>query len=166
MSRTHRRIQRGFTLVELMIVVAIIGILAAIAFPAFSTYAKKSKYGEAELGLAQITQKVKIYKLNKSAMPPSTNTMPSTTACASSTGKTARTTQSTWQANAGWKALEFHQDQPGYFQYVYTNLGTTSGMVQATGDLDCDGTTGTVYYQLAAAQGNITSTRFDFSAAD
>ena len=53
----------GFTLVELMIVVAIIGVMSAIAYPSYTSYMNKSGRADAKVGLARIADKQERYYL-------------------------------------------------------------------------------------------------------
>ncbi|MDY7538772.1 prepilin-type N-terminal cleavage/methylation domain-containing protein [Undibacterium sp. RTI2.2] len=59
-TKMTQRAQAGFTLIELMIVVAIIGILAAIALPAYQTYLKKSRFTEVVLATGAVKDMVDI----------------------------------------------------------------------------------------------------------
>ncbi|WP_445426107.1 pilin [Alishewanella sp. HL-SH06] len=55
-----KRVQQGFTLIELMIVVAIIGILAAIALPQYQTYTKKARFAEVVLAAQSVKSAIDV----------------------------------------------------------------------------------------------------------
>lgn len=61
MPNRHQQGQQGFTLVEIMIVVAIIAILAAIALPAYDDHVTRSKVAEATTNLGQLRVKMEQY---------------------------------------------------------------------------------------------------------
>jgi type IV pilus assembly protein PilE len=75
-SGTHRTVRsaharaRGFTLIELMVVVVIVSILMAIALPGYSLYLKKSRRGDAEATLMDIAQREQQYLNDARAYAP------------------------------------------------------------------------------------------------
>lgn len=60
----HRRAARGFTLIELMVTVAIVGILAAVAWPSYRSYVQRGELAEAKGAMLDIAQTQERYYTN------------------------------------------------------------------------------------------------------
>jgi type IV pilus assembly protein PilA len=69
-----KKAQQGFTLIELMIVVAIVGILAALALPAYQDYTVRSKVSEGAARLAEAKTSVAEYYSSNSTFPSGAST--------------------------------------------------------------------------------------------
>ena len=66
LQQMKKSTQKGFTLIELMIVVAIIGILAAVALPAYQTYSDRAKFAEAVLAATPLKSAIEVAIQTKS----------------------------------------------------------------------------------------------------
>ena len=143
---------KGFTLIELMIVVAIIGILAAVAIPAFMKYIRRSKTTEATMNIRKIwDSSVAYYESEHAASDGSIIgkqfpndaggfVLTPVAKCCTNPGEKCAPTPSIWNT-ASWAALNFSVDDPHYFQYFYSQNGsgsTSTFGATAFGDLDCD----------------------------
>jgi type IV pilus assembly protein PilA len=149
---------RGFTLVELMIVVAIVGILAALAIYGVRKYMANAKSAEARNSLGQLTKDA-ASAYNREHMAATiladkggagvsnqlclaaANTVPDTKAgIAGQKYQSAASEWDTGDKDTGWQCLKFSMAQPQYYMYGYTaTSGTGTFTATANGDLDGDG---------------------------
>ena len=128
----------------LMAPVAVVGILAAVAVPAFMEYMRKSKESEATLYLNKIGKSAKVYYGNTGAYPIGDGAITSaTTCCGQPNNKCAPPSAGAMKKDPVWSALDFEIDEPTQYRYRYHSSDGKTAVVEAIGDLDCDGTEAT-----------------------
>ncbi|MDQ2645963.1 MAG: type II secretion system GspH family protein [Myxococcota bacterium] len=167
MVQKLKNLKRGFTLVELMIVVAIVGILAALAVYGVSKYVKNAKTAEARDALGRMAKDA-VSAYNKESMDVTTvlaagssssviHTLCADASAVPTTIPAAAKYQSApndW--SGGWDCLHFSMNEPQYFQYEYTSESNTSFSCIARGDLDGDTSSST--FSIAGAADSTTKT--------
>lgn len=143
----------GFTLIELMIVVAIIGLLAAVAIPAFEKSVRRSKTSEATVNLRRIydgaVTSYQSEQVNRAGQglppkfPDGIEATPGENACCEANNRGQCPSNSEAFVRPTWQQLQFSVDDPHYYWYSFTSQGEGAGAeftARASGNLNCDDT--------------------------